>query len=163
MGLHRCSLIGQACGPPRGPTLSLYNAAISWVRATHGLSVAAGERLCLRVLCVLLSITSAKGQEAAVVELTLLPTASALVISPVAQFVFPNTAAEDQRVAGAWLGSREKMNGGMEEDGEKRGWERRFLCETQFMHFSAIINSQRAKFFQTGADRTFVRSCSVLW
>ncbi|KAI4821770.1 hypothetical protein KUCAC02_007353, partial [Chaenocephalus aceratus] len=36
-----------------------------------------------------------------------------------AQFIFPNTAAEGRRRAGAWLHSREERNGSMEE-GERR-------------------------------------------
>lgn len=70
------------------------------------------------------------------------PHSCALVISPVAQFIFPNTATEDQR-AGAWWASRERRDGRMDEwSGEesKRGGGEESFFQVQFMHFSAVMN-----------------------
>lgn len=128
---HGC-MTGQACRPPRAATLSLHIPTISWVRDTHSdscpLSVEERIYMCVCVRCILLSIISAKGQATAVDTLTLLPFSSAarrsvLLTFSLAQFIFPNTAAEDRRKAGVWPDSREDRNGSTEEDREQRGWE----------------------------------------
>lgn len=76
-----------------------------------------------------------KGQEAAAHTDTS-SLSSLLVISPAAQFIFPNTAAEDRRTAGAWLGSRGETRG-IEEwrKKEKRGGG----SEDSFVRLSSCI------------------------
>lgn len=103
---------------------------------TDSCTVSVEQSMCTCVLITLSLRLLQKGQEAAADTLTLPPLSSLLVISPAAQFIFPNTAAEDQRTAGAWLGSREETRG---IEGWRKKEKRGGGSEDSFVRLSSCI------------------------
>lgn len=110
-------------------TLSVHIPTVSWARATHRESCPLSQwrKICVYV-CVHHSVHNqckGSGSNGRHVFIRLFVT---FCLWPflVAQFIFPNTAAEDHRRAEVWPSSREHRNGRMKEERENRGWKQCF-------------------------------------
>lgn len=103
---------------------------------TDSCTVSVEQSVCTCVLSVALSTTAAKGSGSSSRYTDTSSLSSLLVISPAAQFIFPNTAAEDRRTAGAWLGSRGETRG---IEGWRKKEKRGGGSEDSFVRLSSCI------------------------